>query len=113
MIGNVFLTIVFIIIGLLVSYVIVQLVSKFYNKVKEATKKADDEGRSNDEVEITDDKPLSDQLLSNPKGFMKSYTKKVQSDVKAGVEAVAEKAKYKYYGHHYDPSKANLNFPDA
>ena len=38
MIGNVFLTIVFIIIGLLVSYVIVQLVSKFYNKVKEATK---------------------------------------------------------------------------
>jgi Ca2+-binding EF-hand superfamily protein len=117
MIGNVFLTIVFIIIGLLVSYVIVQLVSKFYNKVKEATKKADDEGRSNDEVEITDDKPLSDQLLSNPKGFMRSYTKKVQSDVKAsvkaGVEAVAEKAKYKYYGHHYDPSKANLNFPDA
>lgn len=116
MIVNIFLTIVFVIIGLVVSFAVVQLVSIILNKLKNAQKKADAEGKGDKEV-VIDDKPLSDQLLSNPKGFMRSYTKKVQSDVKAsvkaGVEAVAEKAKYKYYGHHYDPSKANLNFPDA
>jgi hypothetical protein len=80
MIGNIFFTIVIIIVGLLVSYIIVQLVSKFINE--------------------------------NPKGF-NAYKKKVQDDVSKGINSIAEKAKYQYYGHHYDPSKANLDFQNA
>ena len=44
--------------------------------------------------------------MANPKAFIKAYKKKVQKDI-------TEKIKYKVYGHHYDPSKANLDFPNA
>ena len=106
MIQNVFLTIVFIIISLIVSYIVVQLVSKLARKVNKAQKKADDEGKSDDEVEIDEKKPITKQLMANPKAFINAYNKKVQKDI-------TEKIKYKVYGHHYDPSKANLDFPNA
>ncbi len=128
MIVNIFLTIVFVIIGLVVSFAVVQLVSIILNKLKNAQKKADAEGKGDKEVVIDDKKPIVSQLMANPKGFVKSYNKKIQKNTakstKKTATSLAKSTKKtatslwgqisnKIYGHQYNPDNANLNFPNA